>query len=79
MVISGITPHSIELTSRRFYQTGRKIYQDNFRLFADAKPAEYFSKHLIRSDFVGDRAQGGQGSAEVFGQQVRGEATVEAV
>ena len=37
IVISGITLQSIELTSRRFYQTGRNIYQDNFRLFSDAE------------------------------------------
>ena len=40
MVISGITPYSIELTSKRFYQTGRSFYQDNFRLFADAARPE---------------------------------------
>ena len=40
MVISGITPYSIELTSKRFYQTGRSFYLDIFRLFADAARPE---------------------------------------
>ena len=39
-VISGITLQSIELTSRRFYQTGRNIYQVNFQLFPDAESHE---------------------------------------
>jgi len=36
-VISGISLQSIELTRKRFYQTGGRYYQANFRLFADAK------------------------------------------
>ena len=40
IVISGITPHSIELTSKRFYCNGGSFYQVNFRLFADAARPE---------------------------------------
>ena len=41
MVISGITPLSIELTSKRFYHNGVSFYQVNFRLFADADYLTY--------------------------------------
>ena len=36
IVISGILLQSIELISNRFYQTGGRYYQVNFRLFPDA-------------------------------------------
>ena len=41
MVLSGITPLSIELTSKRFYHNGGSFYQVNFRLFADAVSVAY--------------------------------------
>ena len=47
-------------------------------LFSDAKPSENLSQDFVGGDLAGDGAEGVEGGAEVFGEEVCGGVVAEA-